>query len=165
MIKNKVTCTVSYHPTNTPHGFHVETTWKRLFPRRSNVESTWFVCRTIHHGVIIITLVKVNYKFSIITPCIHLLSTQNFQKNPDISKEMLVFQKKMFVPTKWMTPNSNNEIQCAKSVQIQSFSGPHSFAFGPNTNIYLPNLRIQSKYWKIRTRKTSYLDTFHAVII
>ena len=32
-------------PTNTPRGFHVETTWKRPFPRRFNVESTWCVCR------------------------------------------------------------------------------------------------------------------------
>ena len=32
-------------PTNTPRGFHVETTWKRTFPRRFNVESTWSVCR------------------------------------------------------------------------------------------------------------------------
>ena len=26
------------YPTNTPSGFHVETTWKRPFPRRFNVE-------------------------------------------------------------------------------------------------------------------------------
>ena len=26
-------------PTNTPRGFHVETIWKRPFPRRFNVES------------------------------------------------------------------------------------------------------------------------------
>ena len=32
-------------PTNTPRGFHVETTWKRPFPRRFNMESTWCVCR------------------------------------------------------------------------------------------------------------------------
>ena len=32
-------------PTNTPRGFHVETTWKQLFPRHFNVESTWCVCR------------------------------------------------------------------------------------------------------------------------
>ena len=33
------------NPTNTPRGFHVETTWERSFPRRFNVESTWYVCR------------------------------------------------------------------------------------------------------------------------
>ena len=38
----------SYY-TNTPRGFHVETTWKRPFPRRFNVESTWCVCRIKIH--------------------------------------------------------------------------------------------------------------------
>ena len=32
-------------PTNTPRVFHVETTWKRSFPRRFNMEYTWSVCR------------------------------------------------------------------------------------------------------------------------
>ena len=32
-------------PTNAPRGFHVETTWKRPFPRCFNVESMWCVCR------------------------------------------------------------------------------------------------------------------------
>ena len=42
----KKICTVHlYSPTNTPRGFHVETTWKRSFPRRYDVESTWCVCR------------------------------------------------------------------------------------------------------------------------
>ena len=35
----------TFHPTNTPRGFHVETTWKRSFSRRFNVESTWCVCK------------------------------------------------------------------------------------------------------------------------
>ena len=34
-------------PTNIPRGFHVETMRKRPFPRRFNVESTWFVCREL----------------------------------------------------------------------------------------------------------------------
>ena len=34
-------------PTNTPHGFHVDTTWKWPFPRHFNVESTWCVCRAV----------------------------------------------------------------------------------------------------------------------
>ena len=38
----------TFHPTNTPRGFHVETTWKRSFPRRFNVESTWCVCKDYH---------------------------------------------------------------------------------------------------------------------
>ena len=32
------------YPTNTPLVFHVETTWKRPFSRRFNVEYTWCVC-------------------------------------------------------------------------------------------------------------------------
>ena len=32
-------------PTNTPRVFHVDTTWKRSFPGRFNVEYTWCVCR------------------------------------------------------------------------------------------------------------------------
>ena len=32
-------------PANTPGVFHVETTWKRRFSRRFNVEYTWCVCR------------------------------------------------------------------------------------------------------------------------
>ena len=32
-------------PTNTPRVHHVEKTWKRSFPRRFNVEYTWYVCR------------------------------------------------------------------------------------------------------------------------
>ena len=34
-------------PTNTPRGIHVETTWKRSFLRRFNVEATWCVCRLV----------------------------------------------------------------------------------------------------------------------
>ena len=61
------------------------------------------------------------------------------------------------------------------------FSGPYYPAFGLNTERYEVSLRIQSEvslriqsevslriqseYGKMRTKKTSYLDTFHAVII
>ena len=34
-------------PTNTSHGFHVDTTWKWPFPRHFNVESTWCLCRAV----------------------------------------------------------------------------------------------------------------------
>ena len=44
-------------------------------------------------------------------------------------------------------------------------SGPHFPVFGLNTEIYGVNLRIQSEYRKIRTRKTLCLDIFHAVNI
>ena len=33
------------NPASTPRGFNVETTWKRPFSSRFNVQSTWFVCR------------------------------------------------------------------------------------------------------------------------
>ena len=45
---------------------------------------------------------------------------------------------------------------CVKSVQMRKygfFSGPYFPVFGLNTEIYGLNLRIQSEYWKIRTRK------------
>ena len=49
--------------------------------------------------------------------------------------------------------------------QNTCFSGPHFPEIGLNTENYWDslNLRIQFKYGKIRTRKTSYLDNFHAV--
>ena len=52
---------------------------------------------------------------------------------------------------------------CVKIVQIRSFSAPYFPAFGMNTEIY--NLRIQSKYGKIWTRKTTHLDSFQAVYL
>ena len=45
------------------------------------------------------------------------------------------------------------------------FPGPYFPVFGLNTEIQGVNLGIQSQYRKMRTRKTPYLDTFHAVII
>ena len=42
------------------------------------------------------------------------------------------------------------------------FSGPYFPVFRMNTEIYRVNLRIQSEYGKIRTRK-NYLNTFHAL--
>ena len=56
-------------------------------------------------------------------------------------------------------------LHCVKIVQIRSFSGPYFPTFGLNTDIYGVNLCVQSKYGKIRTRKTPYLDTFHAVLV
>ena len=44
------------------------------------------------------------------------------------------------------------------------FSVSYFPVFGLNTEIYSVNLRIQFEYRKIRTRKNSHLDTFHAVI-
>ena len=42
------------------------------------------------------------------------------------------------------------------------FSGPYFPLFGLNTKVYGVNLSIQSKCWKMPTRKTPYLDIFHA---
>ena len=54
---------------------------------------------------------------------------------------------------------------CAKSPPIWSFSGPHFAVFGLNTEIYRVNLRIQSEFGKMQTRKTPNTDTFHAVSV
>ena len=56
------------------------------------------------------------------------------------------------------------QIHYVKSVQIRSFSGPYFPVLELNTEIYSINHIIQSEYGKIRTRKTPYLNTFHAVI-
>ena len=51
-----------------------------------------------------------------------------------------------------------------KSVCLQSFFDPYFPAFGLNMERYSVSYRIESEYGKIRTRKTSIVDTFHAVI-
>ena len=53
-------------------------------------------------------------------------------------------------------------IHCMKS---GNFSGPYFPVFGLNAEIYGVNLRIQSKYKKIRTRKNSIFGHFHVVIV
>ena len=54
----------------------------------------------------------------------------------------------------------NNGLRTLRVVpKYEDFSGPYFFIFGLNTE----SVRIQSKYRKIRTRKNSVLDTFHAV--
>ena len=49
---------------------------------------------------------------------------------------------------------------CVKSVRIRRFSGPYFPVFGLNTEIYGVNLRIQSEYRKIRTKKNSVFGHF-----
>ena len=44
------------------------------------------------------------------------------------------------------------------------FSGPYFPVLRLNRKIYGVNLRIQSEYRQIGTRKNSYLDTFYAVL-
>ena len=58
---------------------------------------------------------------------------------------------------------STSDDHCVKSVLIQSFSSLYFTAFGLNAEIYIVNLRIQSKCGKIRTRNTPNTDTFHAM--
>ena len=44
--------------------------------------------------------------------------------------------------------------------KYEVFSGPHFLVFGLYTEIYLLNLRIQSEYGKIETRKNSIFRHF-----
>ena len=81
-------------------------------------------------------------------------STKNFQNVCFFNNgmpEVLLFE---ICPGTW---------QCVKSICIHSFPGRYSPSFGLNTMIYRVNLCIQSKWGKIRTRKTQNTDTFHAV--
>ena len=57
------------------------------------------------------------------------------------------------------------DIHCVKNVRIRSYSGPYFRAFGLNTERYSVSFRIQSECGKIRTRTTSNMDTFWAVIV
>ena len=77
-------------------------------------------------------------------------------------------KKNSILPIKeiWKSRTREKEIlesNYAKSVPIGVFSGPYFLVFGLNAKIYSVNLHIQSKYGKIRTRKTPYLDSFYAV--
>ena len=53
-LSSKLVVNLSLHcwgfPTNTPSVFHVGATWKRLFPRRFNVEHTLCVFRVRSHS-------------------------------------------------------------------------------------------------------------------
>ena len=51
-----------------------------------------------------------------------------------------------------------------KSLRIWSFPGCVFWHFGLNTENYSVNFRIQSEYGKIRTRKISNTNTFHAAL-
>ena len=61
---------------------------------------------------------------------------------------LALMNKRHWFPLRLFATEHNH---CVKSVQIWSFFWP-------------VNLRIQSEYRKMRTRKDPYLDTFHAVI-
>ena len=66
----------------------------------------------------------------------------------------------------WMDALKSVTKHCVKSVSIRSFSGPYFPTFGLNTERYSHvSLHIQSKCWKVLTRKTPNKDknTFHVV--
>ena len=76
-ISNRLKC----YPTNTPRGFHVETTWKRPFPRRFNVEPAWSVCRVILTGISMQKKKKrINHMCNIISEHSNILPIK-FEKN------------------------------------------------------------------------------------
>ena len=57
-----------------------------------------------------------------------------------------------------------NALYCVKGACIRSYFWSVFSTFGLNTEKYSVSLRIQSKWGKIRTRKTPNKDTFHAVL-
>ena len=56
-------------------------------------------------------------------------------------------------------------LHCVKSFLIWGFTHPYFLAFRLTTKRYGGSPRIQSKYWKIRTRETPNMDTFYAVLM
>ena len=59
--------------------------------------------------------------------------------------------------------NIGNTSHWVKTILIRCFSGPYFLAFGLNTERYGLSFRIQSKWGKIRTRKSPNTATFHAL--
>ena len=53
--------------------------------------------------------------------------------------------------------------QCAKSVRVRSYSGPHFPPFRLNMERYGVSLHIQSEFGILQTRITPTTDNFHAV--
>ena len=93
-----------------------------------------------------------------------VLQQQGVQQNTHISKPE-IFGK--ISKTKQITRENQytgfcviGTTYCMKSVQIWSFSGLYFPVFRLNKEIYGVNLRIQSEYRKIRTRKTSVYGRF-----
>ena len=88
---------------------------------------------------------------------------QSDVKGMHCSKENIAQTLVLHVKIELPLSISASDGPCVKSVLIQSFSSLYLTAFGLNADIYIVNLRIQSKCGKIRTRKTPNTDTFHAV--
>ena len=68
-----------------------------------------------------------------------------------------IFQNIYFYRTPPVVASINTAWKVSKSGGI---SGPYFLVFGLNTEIYRINLRIQSEYWKIRTRNNSVFGHF-----
>ena len=63
----------------------------------------------------------------------------------------------------WNSSHIPYNSHCIKSVRSQSYSGLLHSDWIRRYRIEFVSLRIQSECWKIRTRKTTNTDTFHAV--
>ena len=102
-------------------------------------------------------------------PCvINLLMSALFLRSVSqkhlINIQFIVQSKKKLPQKVNFTSNIHEKFLVLNVVQIRVFSGPYFPAFGLNPEIYGANLCIQSKYRKIWTRKTPYLNTFNAVV-
>ena len=120
---NTLPLTISYHhPTNTSRGFHVETTWKRSFPRLFNMESTCCVCRAIPvfdwlifccRNLILYQKRNENYKSNF------FVAKQKWQKS--ICKHNIAFVTLISSPDPWC-----NMLQTEK-IWYEIVSGTHSY--------------------------------------
>ena len=65
---------------------------------------------------------------------------------------------------RFLKPNIKHEVLSLNTVRTLSkygvFSGPYFPDLGVNTEIYVVNLRLQSEYGKIRTRKSTVFGHF-----
>ena len=146
--------------TNTPREFHLETTWKRPFPRCFNVEYTWCVCMKDIYWFYSLT----NLPFTLLSLFIRrLFIFYDFQFAYGVTKIKFVFPENFFHNEKCNGLNFIENYHSVKSVRIWSFSGPHFPAFRLNTERYSVSLRFQSECGKLRARITPNTDTFDAV--
>ena len=70
---------------------------------------------------------------------------------------------KLFFKADALTDNITTSETLRKNCPYSEFSGPHLPPFGLHMEIYRVNIRIQSEYWKIRTRKIPNTNIFYAV--
>ena len=79
-------------------------------------------------------------------------NTRVFSAGPDMIFSFHSFIRKWIAKIKIEFVH-HRVFEYVKNVLIRSFSGPHFLTLGLNTEIYWVNLRIQSEYVKMRTRK------------